>query len=77
MKKTLEQCLNRHFGGHRSIAELRRTPSAYRSSFAIEDLEVRFDDGTEINLVFKNLNRDSLAVEARGVKPAFLYDPLR
>ena len=73
----LEKCLSRHFGVHRSIVELRRTPSPYRTSFPIEDIRLWFDDRTELDLVFKNLSRNALPEAARRVKPAFLYNPLR
>jgi hypothetical protein len=73
----LEKCLSRHFGVHRSIVELRRTRSPYRTSFPIEDIRLQFDDRTQLDLIFKNLNRNALGEAARLVKPAFVYNPLR
>jgi hypothetical protein len=73
----LEQALSRHFGASRRIVKLERSPSSYCSSFAVEELEVWLDDDTALGLVFKDLSRTALLGQARQVKPAFLYDPLR
>jgi hypothetical protein len=59
------------------IARLDRRPSAYSSSFAIEDLDVQLADGRLLALVFKNVGRDGLLPGARSVKPEFLRDPRR
>jgi hypothetical protein len=69
--------LGRYFGAPRRITGLERRPSAYSTSFAIEELDVRLDDGTGLRLLFKDLSRQALLETARRVKPAFLYDPLR
>lgn len=60
-----------------AIAELRRRPSSYRTSFPIDDVDVTLADGAELALVFKQLGRDALEDEARRAKPDFLDDPLR
>jgi hypothetical protein len=73
----LEHVLSGHYGAQRHIAELERRPSANRSSFAIEELDVHLDDGTSLQLIFKDVSRQGLLEEARAVKPAFLYNPLR
>jgi len=54
-----------------------RAPSAYRSSFALEELAIGFEDGTRLQIVFKDLGRHSLDGEAQRVKPISLYDPVR
>ncbi len=77
LRETLEQALNRYFAVPRRIANLERRPSVYSSSFAIEELDVRLDDGAELQLIFKNLSQHALLGRARQLKPAFLYDPLR
>jgi thiamine kinase-like enzyme len=77
LRKALEETLSHHFGAQRAIAKLERCPSATSSSFAIEELEVRLDDGTTLQLVFKNLGRRALLEGARQAKPVFLYHPLR
>src|SRR5262249_35343024 len=58
------------------IQRVRRVPCACSSSFVIEDLLVTVA-GREIPVIFKNLDRDAVVRDAAGVKPAFLYDPLR
>lgn len=73
----LEAVLREHFGTPRSIAMLERRPSVYGSSFSMEELDVRLDDGATLHLMFKDLSRASLLETARRAKPAFLYDPLR
>ncbi len=77
LRAVLEDVLSRHFGAPHRIAELERRPAATRSSFALEELDVRLDDGTALPLMFKNLGRQGLLEGARHAKPAFLYDPLR
>lgn len=59
------------------IAHLTRRPSAYRTSFALEDVDVLLEDGGRRELIFKDLSRQALHESARNAKPAFVYDPLR
>lgn len=59
------------------VIRVERRRSAYSSSYPIEDLQVYLDDGTSMELVFKNLSPGSLLSEAREVKPEFLHNPLR
>jgi hypothetical protein len=73
----LGQALAHYFGAHREIAALVRRPSAYRSSFALEELDVRLEDGTSLGLMFKDVSPRGMLPGARGAKPEFLYDPLR
>jgi hypothetical protein len=54
---------------------VRRRPYAFRTSFAIDALEVRTHGGSLVRLLLKDLGAAS--DEARSVKPAFLHDPLR
>jgi hypothetical protein len=73
----LDGLLSEHFGGARRVVGLARRPSRFNSSYALEELEATFDDGTSLPLVFKNLARDSMLEGARRAKPDFLHDPLR
>jgi Ser/Thr protein kinase RdoA (MazF antagonist) len=73
----LEHVLSDYFCTRRRITTLDRRPSVYRSSFALEELDVRLDDGTSLQLMFKSVGQRGLLAHARGVKPAFLCDPLR
>src|SRR5688572_9050586 len=61
----------------REIVELRRAPSAYRTSFPIEDVQLQFKDGTRTDIIFKDLHRGSLDDNTRRAKPEFLHDPMR
>jgi len=80
LQTALERSLNcdsNHSDAQRRIAELDRRPCSYRSSFAVEELDVRFADGSAMQLIFKDVGRDALLDEARVAKPAFLHNPLR
>ena len=72
----LQEALENGLRG-RSIAGIRRFPSAYRTSFPIEDVKVTFKDGSSVDLVLKRLGRDGLDERARRAKPEFLHDPVR
>jgi aminoglycoside phosphotransferase (APT) family kinase protein len=56
---------------------LRRRPSEYRSSFPLEELEVRLERGGELRLAFKRLEWEGMSAAARLAKPRFLHDPRR
>jgi hypothetical protein len=77
LRSMLEDVLSRYFGAERRIARLEHRPSAYRSSFNLQELEVSLEDGASLRLMLKDLSRLALMETARRVKPAFLYDPLR
>jgi aminoglycoside phosphotransferase (APT) family kinase protein len=77
LQAAVETSLAAHFGVHRRIARLERSPSPYRSSFWLEELDVRLEDGSVLKLMFKDLGRHALLESAQRAKPAFLYDPLR
>jgi hypothetical protein len=73
----LEQALSRRSGTQRRISRLKRRPSIYSTSFVIDELDARLDDGTSLRLLYKDLSRFSVLEAALEVKPAFLYDPMR
>ena len=77
LRAALEQALSGYFGAQCHITMLDRRPSSFRSSFALEELDVRLDNGTCLQLMFKHVGRQGLLARARAVKPAFLCDPLR
>jgi hypothetical protein len=56
---------------------LSRRPHPYRSSFAIEELDVRLADGELLSLVFKDLGLSGLNLAGRSAKPLHLHDPQR
>jgi aminoglycoside phosphotransferase len=63
-------------GADGRVEELIRRPSPYRSSFPLEEIEVRLRGGKSLRLMFKDLSPSALADTARS-KPAFLHQPLR
>jgi aminoglycoside phosphotransferase len=63
-------------GANGRVEELTRRPSPYRSSFPLEEVEVRLKGGTSLRLMFKDLSPSALADTARS-KPTFLHQPLR
>ena len=77
LRAALGSSLSRYFGTPHRVAELERRPSAYSTSFAIDELDVRLDDGTGLRLLFKDLSKQAMVGSAGRIKPAFLYDPLR
>jgi hypothetical protein len=73
----LEYALATQLGETRAIRRIRRTPSAQRSSFPVQDLDVDFEDGTTLELVVKTAAWEALLPEGRRAKPPFLWDPHR
>ncbi len=73
LERALTSCLRRPC----RIVALRARPYVYSTSFRLEELEVRLDDGTRLDLIVKDLGRAGMLPDARRAKPAFLYDPLR
>jgi hypothetical protein len=63
--------------GRAGIVRLDRRPSPYASSFALEEIDVVFDDGSEAALVMKDLSPDAMDARTRRARPAFLSEPLR
>lgn len=72
----LESCLSGH-GRSRRVRALERRESPYRSSFALEELDVELEDGERLALIFKDLGEKALSDSARTVKPPFLRNPRR
>jgi hypothetical protein len=77
LKAALEQSLEQRTGGGGRIVGLVRRPSPFRTSFPIEELDLRTSDGAALSIVFKDLDRGSLSDVARKAKPEFLFDPAR
>ena len=77
LRDALERALSSRSGGARRITRLERSPCVFSSSFTLEELEVELDDGTTLDLMFKDLGRSGLSERARAAKPEFLFDPLR
>jgi hypothetical protein len=73
----LQEELSRCFGRELRIVDLVRRISEYCSSFIIEELDVTLDDGSTLELIFKDLSKAALLSNAGQIKPAFFYNPLR
>jgi aminoglycoside phosphotransferase (APT) family kinase protein len=63
--------------GRAEPRDIVRRPSAYRTSFPLEELDLALEDGTELRLAFKQLGWSTLDEEARLAKPEFLHDARR
>lgn len=76
IRRVLEASLSGAPGGRGPLTILDRRPSAYRTSYALEEIDVQLGDRS-LTLLFKDLSRHSLHESARNAKPAFVHDPLR
>lgn len=77
IREVLEAHLGNGPGGGRRIRTLRRRPSPFRTSFALEELDLVLEDGTLLELMFKDLAPRALLEDARRAKPDFLAGPGR
>src|SRR5262249_48670797 len=77
LRQALESLLSRPGERPRRIAELRRQSSDYKSTFALQELDVVLDDGTTLELVFKDFGWHGMMREGPDAKPDFLYNPMR
>jgi len=59
------------------IVDLDAWPMPYASSFTIDEVTVRFDDGRSLELVCKGTGKAAMLAEARRIKPRFIHHPLR
>jgi len=59
------------------ITHLDRRRSEYSSSFTIEILEITFQNGNILPVVFKNFSKNSMISESRDIKNQFFYHPER
>ena len=73
----LEEVLARRIGHTQRIRSIDRRPSAYRSSFFVDEIDVTMDDGTIVGLIAKATHCEAMAPEAREAKPSFLWDAAR
>jgi aminoglycoside phosphotransferase (APT) family kinase protein len=76
LRAVLEPSLRARFGDGRPVA-IERRPCPYQTSFRLEELDVAMEDGTRLELMFKDLGPVGLSPGARAAKPDFLYDPSR
>jgi len=73
----LQKRLTAYFGERRSIRKVGRRFSPYTSSFRLDELNVRFEDGSNVQLVLKDMSRATMVEEARRARPDFMYEPRR
>ena len=59
------------------VARVDCRPHAESTSFPLQELHVWLQDGSELELVLKDLGWDGLTDEVQHVKPLFLHDPAR
>ena len=77
VRECLERALAETRRRRQSIAALDRRPFAYQTSFAIDELDVTFDDGESLSLLVKDVHPAGLSRRAAAAKPAFAIDPGR
>jgi len=77
VRRILERTLPAHLGRPCVVTNLRHKPYVYSTSFALEELDVHLDDGTELCLILKDLSPSGQLEGARAAKPSFLYEPRR
>jgi aminoglycoside phosphotransferase (APT) family kinase protein len=75
LRAALEASFSR--AGLPRIVDFDARPFPYASSFEIEEANVRFGDGSTLELVCKGTGEAAMLPEARRIKPRFLHDPLR
>ena len=75
LRRLLEEFLRAARGC--SILRLERRLSLYRSSFPLEELTVDLNDGSRLQMIFKNTNPRNLSPIVRRAKPGFLDNPVR
>jgi hypothetical protein len=61
----------------REIATIERWPFVRASSYSLEEINLSFEDGGMVDLVFKDLAWERLLDGAAQCKPWFLYSPRR
>lgn len=61
----------------RRVVSIMRSHAPYRSSWWLEDLRLTLDDGSVVDLVLKDLGRDTPGSEARRIKPRRVINPHR
>src|SRR3712207_9442041 len=50
LRLALQEALSRRSGTQQRVVEFKRRPSSYSTSFAIEELDVRLQDGTSLKI---------------------------
>lgn len=77
VRTELELALSRTRGSPVSLASISRRPSAYRTSYTLEEIDIVLDDGSTLELFLKDVSPQALTAQVRRIKPALLADPRR
>jgi hypothetical protein len=77
IRAELERALSDRRGTPVSVTGLERRPCAYRTSFALEELDVELGNGARLRLMMKDLSRAALHEHAQAAKPELLHEPMR
>jgi aminoglycoside phosphotransferase (APT) family kinase protein len=77
LRGCLERALAETRGARARVAELVRRPFAYETSYAIDELEVRLEDGERLHLLVKDVGATGLSARAVAAKPTALLEPGR
>lgn len=73
----LRFALTSSLGDRGIISSIERRPSSYHSSFLLDEILVRLDDGTTTEFVAKAIHRNAMSPEAHRAKPRFVWDQER
>jgi len=79
MSAAVEDALAR-IAAHNGVAApavVNRQPFSYRTSFPLEAVEIRHQDGSRESLIVKQIDWRRLDEQARLAKPSWLFDPVR
>ncbi len=75
--RELEVALRRTRGDNCRIAAISRRPYEYRTSFALDRVDVTLESGETLALIVKDTSRSTLSPQARRAKPLFLANERR
>ena len=76
VRGVLEPAFQARRGSARIVNVLRR-PSKYTTSCPLEEVDLELEDGSRVQLMYKDLSPNRLVGDARRAKPTFLCDPRR
>ena len=77
LQDSLEKVLSEFFSEPVTISRWHRHVSDYSSSYLLEELDVEVRGHGELKLMFKDLSRRALLIDASRNKPAFCDDSMR
>jgi len=76
LQAALQQCLSDN-ASSTSLVDLHRTSSENASTYPLEELTLLLDDGTRLEVIFKDLSPQAVSDSRCHAKPDFLRDPQR